>query len=223
MGDHDVSEWRVSLGLIGFPELLLIWRNISLGLSLVSISVAYLVHCFPFCLAPDDLAPIDIFICYFFCFATCVAFRKAFWRCYFPLISWGVLLGCWPFGRANEASTGRVLWSVKNCCNTGFVACLAMFYATELIIRWMRLKRYGRPCSCLTKALKKKQTKVLSRKALNGQNAEMKDRYSQTLSCAQLAKDRLGSIYLRLNNQTLPKLNELQGKKCCWQNQSPAL
>ena len=37
--------------IVGFPEFLPIWRNISLSLSLVSISVAYLVHCFPFCLA----------------------------------------------------------------------------------------------------------------------------------------------------------------------------
>ena len=57
-------------------------------------------------------------------------------------------------------------------------------------------------CSCLTKALKKERTKVQSRKALNAQNGEMKDRCSLTLtlSCAPLAKDRLGDMYLRLNN-----------------------
>ena len=48
-------------------------------------------------------------------------------------------------------------------------------------------------------ALKKERIKVQSRKALSGQNTE-KDRYPLTLSCAQLAKDMLGDIYLRQTN-----------------------
>ena len=43
---------------------------------------------------------------------------------------------------------------------------------------------------------KKERTKVRSRKALSGQNAEKKDRCSITLS-PQLAKNKLGDIYLR--------------------------
>ena len=41
----------------------------------------------------------------------------------------------------------------------------------------------------------------------------MKDRYSLTLSCAQLAKDRPGDIYLRLTNniETPQKLTQLWG------------
>ena len=44
---------------------------------------------------------------------------------------------------------------------------------------------------------KEEKIKVRSRKALSGQNAEKKDRCSITLPHPQLAKDKLGDIYLR--------------------------
>ena len=60
------------------------------------------------------------------------------------------------------------------------------------------------------KALKMERTKVRSPKALSGQNAKKKDRCSITLS-PQLAKDRLGDIYLR--QTTKYSQNQTNSKK----------